>query len=328
MTDAQSNPRQLRVTARVRQERSSVKNHRVSRISWASWASCLLALVGQTACASAPPPRQLLDARAAYNEARMGKAAEIAPAELHTAKVALNAAEDSYQDDAESPQTYALAYVALRTAQLVQAQAETKAAKADLEAAQREIDQLEADEMARTRDELTRAKQQLAVRSEQLQTKDVELAQERAARAAAEERERDAMRKLAAAAALSVKEEPRGTVIVLPGSVLFTSGKAELTPEAQQKLGLVADTIAPQASTHEITVEGHTDSKGTPESNQMLSESRARAVMDLLISRGVPPQSITSVGIGQNRPLADNSTAEGRANNRRVEIIIKAKEAR
>ncbi|HEX2676063.1 MAG TPA: OmpA family protein, partial [Polyangiales bacterium] len=150
----------------------------------------------------------------------------------------------------------------------------------------------------------------------------------RAAREAAEERERDAMRKLAAAAALSVKEESRGTVIVLPGSVLFTSGKAELTPEAQQKLGLVADTISPQAKNHDITVEGHTDSKGTPESNQVLSESRARAVADFLISRGVPPQSITSVGIGQNRPVADNATAEGRANNRRVEIVIKPREPR
>jgi outer membrane protein OmpA-like peptidoglycan-associated protein len=304
----------------------------------ASGFACAFAL----GCASGPPPRQLLDARAAYNEASLGKAAELAPAELHTAKETLNAAEQAYQDDPESAQTYALSYVALRTAQLVQAQAATKAAKADLEKAQHELDQLQADEMARTRNELNRAKQalsdknrELAVRNEQLsaagqqlQTKEEQLAEEKAARAAAEEREREAMRKLAAAAALNVKEEPRGTVIVLPGSVLFTSGKYELTPEAQQKLGLVADTIAPQAGAHEIVVEGHTDSKGTPESNQVLSENRARAVMDLLIARGVPAQSITSVGIGQVRPVADNSTAEGRANNRRVEIIIKPREAR
>lgn len=306
-----------------------------NRVSLASPAYSLLLLALLGACASAPPPRQLLDARAAYNEARMGKASEIAPAELHTAKVALNAAEDANEEDPESPRAYALAYVALRTAQLVQSQAETKAARADLERAQKEVDQLEAEEMARTRDELLRAKQQLAVRNEQLtaagaqlHSREEQLAAERAARAAAEERERDAMRKLAAAAALSVKEEARGTVIVLPGSVLFASGRAELTPEAQQKLGLVADTIVPQAQNHDITVEGHTDSKGTPESNQVLSESRARAVMDFLISRGVPPQSITSVGIGQSRPMADNSTAEGRANNRRVEIIVKPREAR
>jgi outer membrane protein OmpA-like peptidoglycan-associated protein len=280
------------------------------------------------ACATTPPPRQLLDARAAYNEARLGKASELTPAELHTAKVTLNNAEQAYEDDPESAETYALAYVALRSAQLVQAQANTKAAKIELERAQRDIDQIQAEDMARTRDELLRAKQQLAVRNEQLSSKDQQLATERAARAAAEERERDAMRKLAAAAALSVKEEARGTVIVLPGSVLFTSGKAELTPEAQQKLGLVADTLAPQASSNDILVEGHTDSKGTPESNQVLSESRARVVMDFLISRGVASNSITSVGIGQARPMADNSSAEGRANNRRVEIVVKAKEAR
>src|SRR5215471_16864233 len=85
------------------------------------------------ACGTAAPPRQLLDARAAYNDARLGKAAELAPAELHSAKVALNAAEQAFTDDPESAETYALAYVALRTAQLVQTQASTKAAKADLD---------------------------------------------------------------------------------------------------------------------------------------------------------------------------------------------------
>jgi outer membrane protein OmpA-like peptidoglycan-associated protein len=177
--------------------------------------------------------------------------------------------------------------------------------------------------MARTKAELARAKNELAVRNEQLNAAGQQIESEHAARVAAEEREREAMRKLAEAAALSVKEEARGTVIVLPGSVLFTSGQYELMPEAQQKLAMVADTLAPQAMNHDITVEGHTDSKGPPETNQVLSENRARVVMDYLISRGIPARSITSVGIGQMRPMADNSTAEGRANNRRVEIIIK-----
>lgn len=265
-------------------------------------------------CGTAVPPRQLLDARAAYNEARLGKAAELAPAELHTAKVALNAAEQAFSDDSDSAETYALAYVALRTAQLVQTQANTKAAKAELDQVQREIDQREADEMLRTRNELVQARR--------------DLSSERAARVAAEARERDAMQRLAAAAAVNVKEEARGTVIVLPGSVLFSSGRYELTSEAARKLTMVAETLAPQASTHDILVEGHTDSQGTPTSNQVLSESRARAVMDFLVSRGVPAQAITSVGIGQARPIADNSSADGRANNRRVEIVVKPREAR
>jgi outer membrane protein OmpA-like peptidoglycan-associated protein len=168
--------------------------------------------------------------------------------------------------------------------------------------------------MLRTRNELMQARR--------------DLSSERAARVAAEARERDAMQRLAAAAAVNVKEEARGTVIVLPGSVLFSSGRYELTAEAQRKLTMVAETLAPQASTHDILVEGHTDSQGTPTSNQVLSESRARAVMDFLVSRGVPPQAITSVGIGQARPIADNASTDGRANNRRVEIIIKPREAR
>jgi outer membrane protein OmpA-like peptidoglycan-associated protein len=230
------------------------------------------------------------------------------------AKVSLNAAEQAFTDDPESAETYTLSYVALRTAELVKVQAETKQHKAELDESQRELDRLETEEIARTRSELVRTRH--------------ELASEHQAREAAERREHDALKKLAEAAALSVKEESRGTVIVLPGSVLFTSGEYQLTGEAQQKLALIGDTLSPQAKTHDIVVEGHTDSKGTPSSNQVLSENRARAVMDYLIARGVAASSITSVGIGQARPLADNATAEGRANNRRVEIIIKPAEAR
>jgi outer membrane protein OmpA-like peptidoglycan-associated protein len=273
-----------------------------------------IACAAAASCASVPPPRQLIDARAAYNEARLGKAAELAPAELHMAKMSLNAAEQAFQDDPESAETYTLSYVALRTAELVKVQAETKAHKADLDQAQRELDRLEAEEITRTRSELARTKN--------------ELASERQAREAAESREKEALQKLAQAAALSVKEEPRGTVIILPGSVLFTSGEYKLTPEAQSKLAMIADTLRPQAQSHEIVVEGHTDSKGTPSSNQLLSENRARAVMEFLVSRGVPSTAITSVGIGQVRPIADNASSEGRANNRRVEIIIKPAEAR
>lgn len=274
----------------------------------------LVLILTTGACASAPPPRQLIDARAAYNEARLGKAAELAPAELHLARVSLNSAEQAFRDDPESAETYTLSYVALRTAELVKVQADTKQHKADLDQAQRELDRLESEEIARTRSELLRTRS--------------ELASERQAREAAEGREHDALRKLAEAAALSVKEEARGTVIVLPGSVLFSSGEYELTGEARQKLALIADTLRPQTKSHEIVVEGHTDSKGTPSSNQLLSENRARAVRDYLVVRGIPATAITSVGIGQMRPVADNNTADGRAINRRVEIIIKPSEAR
>jgi outer membrane protein OmpA-like peptidoglycan-associated protein len=279
-------------------------------------ATLLLLLV---ACWTPVPPRQLLDARAAYNRARMGKAAQYSPAELHTAKVALNAAEAAFEDDEESPQTFALSYVALRTAQLVESKANTKAAEADLVRADEEYQKLTEGELDRTRKELQVKGQQLASTSEQL-------AAERKARAEAEERYREAMRKLAEAAAVNVKEEPRGTVIVLPGSVLFATGKSTLTPVAQQKLTLIAGTLAPQAEDHDIVVEGHTDSRGSRDFNMSLSQDRAQTVMNFLVSRGVPAQAITAVGVGPDRPMADNNTRDGRQENRRVELVIKLRE--
>lgn len=275
---------------------------------------CLLLLAA--GCATPPPPPQLLDARKAYDEARNGDASKVAPAELHVAKVKLNDAEQSYTEEPDSAHTYALSYVALREAQRVQVLASTKVANAELEAAEAEAARLKESEIARTRGELARTRQEL-------KAKGAELESERAARLAAEQREREAMRKLAEAAALSVKEETRGTVIVLPGSVLFATGKSELTPGAQSKLSMVAATLAPQAENHDIVVEGHTDSEGSRDSNMVLSQERARVVMNFLISQGVAHDALTSVGIGPDRPMADNETREGRQQNRRVEIIVK-----
>lgn len=279
-------------------------------------ATLLSVLLIIAACGTAPPPRPLVDARAAYNRAKSGKAAQYTPADLHTAKVALNEAEKAYEDDAESPKTFALSYVALRTTQLVEAKANTKAAEAGYERTEAELAKLRESEIASTKGELQRMKSEMAVREQQL-------ASERNARLAAEARESEAMKKLADAAALNVKEESRGTVIVLPGSVLFASGKYELTGAAQQKLTLVAGTIAPQAENHDIVVEGHTDSRGSREYNVELSQNRAQVVMNFLVARGVAAEAITAVGVGPDRPIASNDTRDGRQENRRVEIIIK-----
>jgi len=275
-----------------------------------SWNGCLLAAaIILAACAENVPPKQLLDARAAYDRVRAGKAAQYAPADLHTAKVALTAAENACEDDPESAETLALAYVALRTAELVEAKANTKAAEADLARADEEFQRLAESEMSRTRGELARTQEQLLA--------------ERKARTAAEQRYGDAMRKLAEAAALNVKEESRGTVIVLPGSVLFQSGESSLTPVAQQKLTLIAGTLAPQAEEHDIVVEGHTDSRGSRGSNMQLSAQRAQVVVNFLVSRGVPREAVSAVGVGPDRPIADNNNRDGRAENRRVEIVVK-----
>jgi outer membrane protein OmpA-like peptidoglycan-associated protein len=71
-----------------------------------------------------------------------------------------------------------------------------------------------------------------------------------------------------------------------------------------------------------IVVEGHTDSRGSDSYNLDLSERRAQSVRDYLVTRGVSANHCRAVGYGESRPVADNRTAEGRANNRRVEIVI------
>jgi outer membrane protein OmpA-like peptidoglycan-associated protein len=142
---------------------------------------------------------------------------------------------------------------------------------------------------------------------------------EREARAAAEKRAAVAQAALAKLAA--VKEEPRGTVITLSGSVLFASNRAILLPAAQSRLDQV---VAVLLTTRErnITIEGHTDSRGSESYNIDLSQRRADAVRNYLVKRDYEADRIQAHGLGEGHPIADNSNAEGRANNRRVEIII------
>ena len=130
------------------------------------------------------------------------------------------------------------------------------------------------------------------------------------------------MKDLAAIAA--VKEEARGMVITLSGSVLFASGKFALLNTAMTKLDQVAEALKAQDADKRMVVEGHTDSQGSDKVNQPLSLNRGNAVRDYLVTRGVATEKITAVGMGSTRPILDNKSAENRANNRRVEIIISA----
>jgi outer membrane protein OmpA-like peptidoglycan-associated protein len=150
---------------------------------------------------------------------------------------------------------------------------------------------------------------------------------EKKERADADKRAKEAIDRLAAASIGAVKQEPRGMVITLSGSVLFASNKDALLPAAQERLGQVADALKTQDD-HKIVVEGHTDSQGSAASNQGLSERRAQSVVSFLISRGVPTDQIRAQGLGLSRPIADNGSPEGRANNRRVEIIVQPVEGR
>jgi outer membrane protein OmpA-like peptidoglycan-associated protein len=118
-----------------------------------------------------------------------------------------------------------------------------------------------------------------------------------------------------------VNEESRGMVITLSGSVLFATGKSDLLPIAKEKLNDVAKALKDQGF-KEIIVEGHTDSRGSAQANQELSLKRAESVRTHLVGQGIPSDKIRATGLGSDRPVADNKSEEGRANNRRVEIVV------
>lgn len=287
-----------------------------------------------SACSAAVPPQQLLDARASYADAAAGPAARLTPAELVDAKAALDVAEQRFADDGASDETIDAAYIAERRAEI----AEARGAIAEAEAAQivytEQLAAVRADKLAlteraltATQGEVARSGLALAATGAELQATGRALTAERKGRAEAEQGMKDAMAKLALAASLAVKEEPRGTVITLPSNVLFATAKYELLPGAKTKLDAVALALKDQVDVS-ILVEGHTDSQGSPADNLVLAQRRGESVRAYLASKGVKKEQLSSVGIGEERPVGDNATNDGRAQNRRVEVIITPHEKR
>jgi outer membrane protein OmpA-like peptidoglycan-associated protein len=123
---------------------------------------------------------------------------------------------------------------------------------------------------------------------------------------------------------IKVSEEERGVVLTFSAQ-LFAVGKADLTDEAEENLQEAAKTLAEYPDAN-VEIEGHTDSTGSAKLNQDLSEKRAKNVMNFLIKQGIAKERLSAVGYGKDRPIADNGTEEGRAANRRVELIVKKKE--
>jgi outer membrane protein OmpA-like peptidoglycan-associated protein len=119
-----------------------------------------------------------------------------------------------------------------------------------------------------------------------------------------------------------IREDGRGVVITLTERELFGPNRWELTGEARQRLDRVAEVLRSQTWDRRIVVEGHTDDLGTDASLKSLSVARAHAVRDYLILSGVDPRKIAAVGRGGHSPLVDNTNAENRAHNRRVEIVV------
>lgn len=293
--------------------------------STASWTSLLSALILSIGCGADMAPRELLDARDAYNKAQAGPASQFALAELETAKQSLKAAEAAFEDG-EEQDTRDLAYIAERKAQLAHASGEFHKANQDREAAIKAREEAREGYHRLTERKLSDAQKALEETARQKEEARKQAQLTGAELEAEKQRRLEAEKKAAAALAsleqlAKVKEEARGVVITLSGGVLFATGQSELMSIARTKLDDVAKALQDQGY-KKITVEGHTDSRGSDSVNMELSRLRAEAVRTHLVSRGIKPELITAVGVGETRPVASNDTAEGRANNRRVEIVV------
>lgn len=297
-------------------------------------ASSLIYLLGCAAVA----PATLVEARNEYQRSSQSPTATLTPTELYEAKKSLDQANKLFAENGDTWEVRDYAYIAQRKVAEADAKARTEQDRQKIAAAVKQGVKVRDDQVKSTQEALVSTREQLKdeqlraatttqelqreaqARTSELEKTASQLEQEKQARQAAESKLAGAMKDLAEVAA--VKEEARGTVITLSGSVLFASGKSALLKTAQTRLDQVAEALVVQSDDKRIVVEGHTDSRGTDAINQPLSLKRAESVRDYLITRGVAPEKITAVGLGSSRSLVDNNTAENRANNRRVEIII------
>lgn len=136
-----------------------------------------------------------------------------------------------------------------------------------------------------------------------------------------DEQEAELRRQLAAIEQANIQRNEDILAVTLGSDLLFDVGSANIKPAGIQGLNTVADVLNKYSDTS-ITIAGHTDSTGSPQLNQNLSEHRAQNAKLTLVNRGVHPSRITTMGFGANAPLASNDTEAGRQLNRRVVISI------
>jgi outer membrane protein OmpA-like peptidoglycan-associated protein len=274
-----------------------------------------------TGCAHAPPT-ELVDARHAYEQARIGPASTLVPAELHKAHEALEVAEASFEADPKGYETRDLAYVAQRSAQKASALAQVAIEQQTAETADAKFITTQTAIMKDTKASLQASEAAGVASAEDLRDSEAARATSETARVKADEDRAAADVRTAAALAALSKMEERGLVITLSGSVLFRSAEATLLPAATIKLDEVAVALL-TTKERSLVIEGHTDAEGEPAYNLDLSQRRAEAVKTFLVGRGYDAALIKANGIGEDHPIADNTSPEGMANNRRVEIVVR-----
>jgi outer membrane protein OmpA-like peptidoglycan-associated protein len=284
-------------------------------------------------------PRDLLEARNAVRVAKDAGADQYAAAELQKAQDLLNQAEDYYRRKQGSGPIGTAARQAIQTAeearvmsikreQDAQAEQERKAAadrtaqaQADAQAQQAAAAQAQAQanqaQQAQQQAELARQQADLARQQASQQAQQADQARQQAENDKAQMRAR-MLQQLNQV--LATKDSARGLIVNMP-DVLFDTGKADLKPTARERLAKVAGILLAYPDIR-VEIDGYTDSTGTLELNERLSQQRAESVRIYLSSQGVSSSSITTQGFGPSQPIASNDTAAGRQQNRRVELVV------
>ena len=298
-------------------------------------------------------PLDMYEARNAVDIAKSQKAELYAPEIFSKAESSLQLAENSVASQAQRSQIITNARQTIQFAEDARAlsaerqederiQKEKDAAAAAAAAkAKAEADAAAAAEAKRQAELAAAREAQLKAEAAAQSAEQRATAQQAAAKAAAEQaalqaKEQaardEAARAQAATAALRAQllqqlnevlqtaDTPRGLVVNM-ADVLFQTGKYALSQDAQLKLAKLTGIIQAHPGLS-LAIEGHTDTTGSADFNMKLSQQRGDAVRQFLISQGLSPDTITAKGLGQENPVADNSTAAGRKLNRRVEIIV------
>jgi len=234
---------------------------------------------------------EITDAREAVERAEDARIAALRKEAAEQAANVVIAKDKAQADAAQSQQQAAQSQMAAQQAQLDAEQA--KAAKAQADAARAQAEAQAAEARAKAAEANKSAEDANAVREKLRQQLN---------------------------SVLATSETARGLIVNM-SDVLFDTGKYTLKPTTQISLAKVAGILEAYPGL-KVQVEGYTDSVGSDEFNQKLSESRASTVKDFLISQGVSMNSISAAGFGKNDPVADNSSASGRQQNRRVNMVV------
>jgi outer membrane protein OmpA-like peptidoglycan-associated protein len=285
--------------------------------------------------------QQLLHAEEIYRQKQNKAAVEAAAKEAtETAEEARlmavkQKAEDEAQAAAAAREAKARADAdaeAKRRADAEAAQAQAEQARAAAEQAKAEAEKMKAEAVAaaqeagRQKEAAEKAKAE-AVAQQQVLSAETDKARAAAAqsdslRQQAEKEKQDLRARLLQQlnSILATRDSARGLVANM-SDVLFRSGSFELLPAARERLAKVSGIVLAYPSLH-VAIEGHTDSVGSDQYNQDLSEHRAESVRDYFVQQGIQSSAIEARGFGKTDPIASNDTAEGRQQNRRVELVL------